>query len=185
MYKILLLLVSLSFVGCAKAKLEPEDLIDPKYTVAQVERELKLPPKPEETHPDYNTYNSVDSNNNKIRDSVERYIGFKHYPDKQKIVILNAFAKSHFERDLSFKSGDFNAYERSLFLSFYSSVCYNKLYGRDLEIELIHSKIKDTEARAINERVRAESVSWGSGLITFKKPINNLKEFCRNKFPLR
>tara|TARA_Y100001960_G_scaffold42775_1_gene42152 strand:- start:800 stop:1354 length:555 start_codon:yes stop_codon:yes gene_type:complete len=184
MYKILLLLVSLSFVGCAKAKLEPEDLIDPKYTVAQVEHDLKLPPKPSKIHPDYNTYNSVDSNNNKVRDSVERYIGFKYYPDKQAIAILNGLAKASFERQEAYEAGDMVKYKAGMQSVYKAMLCYKNFY-KDRGVKDVLSQIKDTEDRKINFRKNSNKALSGTGLISFTSPLNNRDEYCKEGFPVK
>tara|TARA_Y100001960_G_scaffold42775_1_gene42151 strand:- start:229 stop:783 length:555 start_codon:yes stop_codon:yes gene_type:complete len=184
MYKILLLLISLSFVGCAKEKLEPEDLIDTKYTVAQVEHDLKLPPKPLETHPDYNTYNSVDSNNNKIRDSVERYIGFKYYPDKQEIVILNGLAKAAFERQEAYEAGDIVKYKSGVKSVYQAMRCYHEFYSGHA-IDDILSQIKDTEERKRNFRKNSNKALSGTGILSFNNPINGMDEYCKEAFPVK
>ena len=187
MKKLLFMIAIIGLSGCGgggSSSSDPTSLIDPDYTVEQIEDDLELPPEPEETHPDYNTYNSVDSNNNKIRDSVERYIGFKHYPDKQEIAILNGLAKASFERQEAYESGDMVKYKAGMQSVFKAMLCYNYFYNGHA-IDDILSQIKDTEERKTNYRKNSNKALSGTGLISFSSPTNGLDEYCKEGFNIK
>lgn len=67
-----------------------EEPVVPEETREEmIERELNLPPEPDETENNA-TILGIDVNGNNIRDDVERYIAFKYYDDKP-------LMKMHFE----------------------------------------------------------------------------------------
>lgn len=65
-----------------------------------IERELNLPPKPNEKL-DNSIIGGVDSNGNGIRDKHERGNAFALYPDRKKIAVTNALSRIYREKFLN------------------------------------------------------------------------------------
>jgi len=104
--------------------------VEEEYTEQYIIDKLGLPEEPDEEE-NNSTPTGVDKNENYIRDNVERQIAFDHYPDLQKIKLLNDYAAEYTKQIIHFSDDDKDSYIESDKRESVVIGCMSYLYGEE------------------------------------------------------
>jgi len=148
-----------------------------EYTEQYIIDKLKLPEEPDEEE-NNSTPTGVDKNENYIRDNVERKIAFEHYPDLQKIKLLNDYAAEYTKQIIHFSDGNEVVYLKSRRSQIEALGCMAFLYKEEgvLQLATIKRLLNEGANRGANAHKRTGFGSKKMNLLTYTE----MKEICPN-----
>lgn len=131
----------------------------------------KLPIEPNKSE-DNSTLKGIDSNNNGVRDSIERLVTLKHYKDEDRVNILIKSTQAYENSVDAYEEGDVDKVKQLRREMDLYDTCYWRIYRESPG--LLESK-KDTEAR---EQLEKDMDSFVNMKVIVSIPIQELKEEC-------